>query len=459
MLQNKQKQAKEWESYVDQIGTNIVHPFALAFFALASIWTFLAPRRYVIWALLFIACFISPAQRFAFLSIDFHFARALAFLILFRILLLGDLRGVQLRTIDYLIFSGACVIVLCNGLRQGGVDLLPELGRVMDGVAIYLIGRAYVRSCDDLRSVLLGAAIAAVPVMIGFVIEKTTSRNYFSIFGGVPEITVIRDGKLRAQGAFTHPIIAGVFWAAFTPLFLAVLLAKGRKLFDAFVGWVGTISSILILFMTASSTPIAGLLIGIVGWCTFPYRVHLRAIRWTILVVAVFLHLISERGLHAVVFTKINFISASTGYHRFMLIEGSHGKQEGFLQPELRGYHERLCAYRTERGSCRSHPQDRGHRCSVHRDWKSDEGRKEPDGSASALRVGRESPHGHHQHDCSLDVPPRGVVLLHDDRNGCIPRRSVLAQQTESRHSAGDITTRLNRAESTPSAGSKPKGR
>lgn len=334
MLQNKQKQAKEWESYVDQIGTNIVHPFALAFFALASIWTFLAPRRYVIWALLFIACFISPAQRFAFLSIDFHFARALAFLILFRILLLGDLRGVQLRTIDYLIFSGACVVILCSGLRQGGAHLLPELGRVMDGVAIYLIGRAYVRSCDDLRSVLLGAAIAAVPVMIGFVIEKTTSRNYFSIFGGVPEITVIRDGKLRAQGAFTHPIIAGVFWAAFTPLFLAVLLAKGRKLFDAFVGWVGTISSILILFMTASSTPIAGLLIGIVGWCTFPYRVHLRAIRWTILVVAVFLHLISERGLHAVIFTKISFISASTGYHRFMLIEGA---KDNFLDWALMG--------------------------------------------------------------------------------------------------------------------------
>lgn len=323
MLQSKKKSVKYGLEYVEHIGTNILHPVALSFFALASLWTFLAPKRFVIWALLFITCFISPAQRFAFLTIDFHFARAITFLILFRILLLGDLRNIQIRRIDYLVFSAAFVVVLCSGLRQGGVNFIPELGRTFDGVGIYLIGRAYVRSCNDLRSVLLGAAIAVIPVMIGFVIEKSTSRNYFSLFGGVPEITVIRDGKLRAQGAFTHPIIAGVFWAAFTPLFFALVLSRAKEIVAVFTGWFGTIATILILFMTASSTPIAGLLIGLVGWCTYPYRAHLRSIRWTILIVAVFLHLISERGLHAIIFTKIKLISASTGYHRFQLIDGA----------------------------------------------------------------------------------------------------------------------------------------
>ena len=323
MLQQAKRQKKEWEAYIDQMGTNIVHPLAFTMFALATIWTFVVPRRYVVWALLFIACFISPAQRFAFLSVDFHFARAIEIVILARILLLGDIKGINLRAIDYLVFGSTCVVILCSAVRQGGAYFLPEMGRALDGAAIYLIGRAYIRSCKDLRSVLLGAVIAAIPVTIGFVIEKSTSRNYFSIFGGVPEVTVVRDGKLRAQGAFTHPIIAGVFWAALTPLFFAILISKAKTLSGYFVGFVGTTCAILASFMTASSTPIAGLLIAVVGWLTFPLRYQLRTIRWTILVVCLFLHLISQNGLHAIVFTKVNFISGSTGYHRYMLIDGA----------------------------------------------------------------------------------------------------------------------------------------
>ena len=306
----------------DRMGTMILHPLGISIFALMTLWTFLAPRRYVLWALLFIACLVSPAQRFAFFSIDFHFQRAIAVVILIRILFMGEIQGIKLRNIDYAVFVGAFCTVVFSGIGQNGVYFVPILGRTLDGISIYLIARAYVRNLDDLRTVLLGAAIVAVPVMIGFIIEKSTRYNIFSTFGGVPEITAIRDGKLRAQGAFTHPIIAGVFWVVFMGMFFGVLLAKIRTIRDFIIGWIGTISAALAALMTASSTPIAGLLIVLVGWCTFPLRAHLRAIRWTILFVAVFLHVLSRNGIHALLFTKISFITASTGHWRYMLIDG-----------------------------------------------------------------------------------------------------------------------------------------
>ena len=59
------------------------------------------------------------------------------------------------------------------------------------------------------------------------ILEHLTGRNVFSVFGGVPEFTVIREGKLRAQAAFAHAIVAGY--------------GGGKSRFSLFVGlwWQG----------------------------------------------------------------------------------------------------------------------------------------------------------------------------------------------------------------------------
>ena len=333
--QPERRLADYQQELYDKLGTTVLHPVGAVFFGLMTLWTFLVPRCYVIWALLFTACFISPGQRFAFFTIDFHFQRAIIVVILFRILIMSEFQGIKLRGIDYAIFGCALSLILATLLGGRSQFFLPVAGRAADGIGIYLIARAYVRQLEDLRAVLLGAAIAAVPVMIGFIIEKSTTNNMFSVFGGVPPITVLRDGKLRAQGAYTHPIIAGAFWATFVPLFFAVVLAKARTIRAVITGWVGTISAVIAALMTASSTPIGGLLIGFGTWCLFPFRGHLRIIRWGVFFVLVSLHLLSDRGVHGVIFTKFNFIAASTGYHRYQLIQGAI---DGFSQWALLGH-------------------------------------------------------------------------------------------------------------------------
>ena len=315
--------AKIFQSYADQIGTNIVHPLGAAMFFAAACWAFIVPRKYAAWALIFIACFISPAQRFAFLTLDFDFLRAIVIMLIFRAMILGEFTNTRFRLIDFCVVAMAVVIVLCTTMRDGASQSIGAMGSAVDTIGVYMVGRTLIRDFDDLKSLMLGGAIASVPVMIFFTVEQMTQWNFFSLLGGVPETTFIRDGNLRAQGAFTHPIIAGMFWSTFAAMFIGVIMSRRRNLTSVICGWFGTICSFVIVLMTNSSTPLAGFMVTIGAWCCFPFRMHLKLIRWVVLSGIAFIHLVHPTGFHAFVFTNFSFVSGSTGRHRYVLIDGA----------------------------------------------------------------------------------------------------------------------------------------
>lgn len=346
-----QPSVESYQTFVTQLGTNIVHPLGAVLFLIATLWAFFAPRKYVIWSLLFIACFISPAQRFAFLTIDFDFLRAMTILIVVRIITFGEYRGTQLRYIDYAAVMLALMMVATGTFRLGGGMFVHKVGHAVDSVGIYMIGRMYVRQWEDLRAVLLGAALAAVPVALFFTVEQFTQRNFFSVLGGVPEVTSIRNGNLRAQGAFTHPIIAGLFWGTFAAMFIGVVMSKRRTLQAYFVGWVGSSAALVIAFMTNSSTSIACVLVAFAGWMCFPYRMFLRTIRWVVFAGVMFIHMVHPNGVHAFAFVNFAFIAGSTGRHRYILIDGALQNMSDWMfygsstKAYNRAFHDVTCEY------------------------------------------------------------------------------------------------------------------
>ena len=66
-------------------------------------------------------------------------------------------------------------------------------------------------------------ALCMVGLAVLILGEKFSGRNAFAIFGGVPDVAVVRDGVIRCQGPFAHPILAGTF-AAYGVL--AALMAR-----------------------------------------------------------------------------------------------------------------------------------------------------------------------------------------------------------------------------------------
>ena len=306
----------------ENYGQNFIHPFAGFIFLVTFIWTFCAPRRYLLWPVIMIACFISPAQRFAVLGFDFHFLRAISLVLLIRVLIFRDLKDVKFGKADAAVVGLLLTIILCTLARAGVNPALSITGKMVEPFALYFVGRALVRTLEDIRYLLVGVSIIGIPVAIAFTVEQYTRYNFFSFFGGIPEMTVIRDGKLRSQGSFVHPITAGVFWASFAPMFISQILSRQTGILFVMIGWIGFMVCVICALMTNSSTSIAGLLIGVSCWSIYKLRFRLRTIFWFCLFFGIVIHFAATSGLHGLIFTRISFVSGSTGYHRYMLFEG-----------------------------------------------------------------------------------------------------------------------------------------
>ena len=82
-------------TWITQTDSSIIHPLALVIFLIAAFWLFYGPRGKIIWSVLLIACFISVAQRFALVTMDFSFIRTIGTLGLIRILTYGELRTIK----------------------------------------------------------------------------------------------------------------------------------------------------------------------------------------------------------------------------------------------------------------------------------------------------------------------------------------------------------------------------
>jgi hypothetical protein len=201
-------------------------------------------------------------------------------------------------------------------LQQGSFGaFVNRAGVSFDTLGMYFIFRGLIQNWKDVERVIFICIWIAIPIGLCFLLENRTGRNIFSIFGGVPEITDIRDGRLRCQGAFSHPILAGCFWSSLIPLFVVFKFTPRRKVWAA----TGIISACVIVVCCASSTPILGIFMAIVGWAMFFLRNSMRIVRWTVLALLILLHFAMEAPVWHL-FARISAVGGSTGWHRFNLI-------------------------------------------------------------------------------------------------------------------------------------------
>ena len=64
------------------------------------------------------------------------------------------------------------------------------------------------------------------------------------------------------------------------------------------------------------------MLIGLLGWSAFRLRRNFGICIVVLLVLGLAAHFASSRGLHGVVFNRVDFTGSSTGYHRYLLVDG-----------------------------------------------------------------------------------------------------------------------------------------
>jgi len=188
---------------------------------------------------------------------------------------------------------------------------------LLSALGIYFLLRYLIRDRQDVYGAIKILAVIAAINGMEMIHEQVKFRNLFGVYiGGVDVLPSLRDGKIRSQGVFGHPILAGTFAATLIPLLLA-LLKSGKAKVMALVGLFGAFSMV---YTSASSTPMLAVVAGLLGICFWPIRGRMRAVRWAIVGFLVVCQIFMKAPVWFLI-ARMDVVGASSGYHRAELVD------------------------------------------------------------------------------------------------------------------------------------------
>lgn len=305
-------------SNVDWAGQTVLHPLGLVMIVVCGIAMLWVPRKYAVWPMIATACLVASAQRIVLGGLDFSLLRIMVLFGWIRIVARNESAGFVWKPIDSVLIAYAASSTISYTILLGSTDaLVNRLGASFDAIGMYFMFRCLIRSWEDVSATVLGFVLVSVPIALAFFGENRTGRNIFAVFGGVPAVTMIRDGRLRCQGAYSHPILAGCFWAGVIPLIAARFWQPGAR---QTLTLVGLGAALLIVMLTASSTPIMGVMFAVLGGAFFLLRERMSYVRWSLVALLASLHMVMNKPVWHLI-ARINIVSGSTAWHRYYLLD------------------------------------------------------------------------------------------------------------------------------------------
>jgi hypothetical protein len=301
-------------------GTTFINGIGLGFTLFMCVLMLVLPRRFALIPVIILTCYMTMGERLMILGANFTMIRILTLVGWVRIIGRGEVYRLRLNGIDKAMIAWAIsAIVIYTLLWQTGQAFINRLGFAYDTFGLYFLFRFLVRDLNDIKRTMRILAILIAPLAAAMLAEKLTGRNAFAVFGGVMEFTRIREGSLRCQGPFAHPILAGSFGATLLPFFLG-MWSQGKQV--RLVVVLAALSCLVITVTSASSGPFLALLAGVGAFAMWSRRRWLRTIRWGILLALVGLHLVMKAPVWFII-ARADVFGGSTGWHRAALIDAA----------------------------------------------------------------------------------------------------------------------------------------
>jgi hypothetical protein len=202
-------------------------------------------------------------------------------------------------------------------LWRAAAAVTNQLGFLSGELGSYVLLRFLIRDREDIFRVLKVFAVIAAINALGMVYEQFRIQNLFGLLiGGVDAVPLIREGRIRSQGAFGHAILAGTFGAMLLPVFVLLWThAKAKSL-----AVVGVISSMVMVLTSASSTPLMAIFGVILAVCFWPLRRNMRIIRWGLALVLISLHLVMKAPVWFLI-ARVDMVGGSASFDRANLID------------------------------------------------------------------------------------------------------------------------------------------
>jgi hypothetical protein len=294
------------------------NPLGLSFTLSMGFLMLVLPRKYALIPLIATACYITLGQRIVFLTLDFTMLRILILFGFVRLFIRNEIFEIELNAIDKALIYWSIAFILTYTISHGTLGaLINRLGRAYDALGVYFLSRFLIKDCDDFSIIFKSVALIIIPLALLMLIESQTGKNFFSVFRGVPLLSQIREGHIRCQGSFRHPILVGTFGATLVPLFIALWWHEGHgKLYSV----LGITCASIIVITTRSSGPQIAYILGIAAIMVWCIRTHMRALRWTAILTLVGLHMYMKAPVWFAI-AHIAKITGGTGWHRAQLID------------------------------------------------------------------------------------------------------------------------------------------
>jgi hypothetical protein len=209
------------------------------------------------------------------------------------------------------------MIVMLSGFAypwNGGDAFITRLRISMDVAGTYLFARAYLAERESLERFAIGLAAVLIPFGLMMLYERITSHNPYRLLGDQSLVTMVRDGKIRAQGSFGTPILAGTVAATALPFLVSIWRDNKNLALSAMI------AALVIIFSTSSSGPIGTMMVAVAVMCVWKWRSRVGVGLVWLVVALIVLHFIKNRPVWYLM-ALMDFVGGSTGWHRAYLID------------------------------------------------------------------------------------------------------------------------------------------
>jgi hypothetical protein len=299
---------------------SLLHPLVALLLAASLIGILLLPRRHASLPLLSMVLLAPLTQQIYVAGIHLFVLRLVVLAGMIRAMFASNPDGkiaASARRIDraflYFTLAGTIAPIL---LFQETQAVIYQIGYLWDWLGGYILCRWLIQDEQDIFRFLKFLAILLFPVAAGMLWEQAHLFNVFSLLGGLSSVPLVRDGKIRSQGVFSHSLMAGCFAAVLIPLFF-LLWKEGRA---KVLGSIGLLCSGIMVITSNSSTTLLACVGGVGSIFLWPMRRKMRPLRILLLVTLIGLHLVMKAPVWFLI-ARIDLTGGSSSYHRAVLVD------------------------------------------------------------------------------------------------------------------------------------------
>jgi hypothetical protein len=291
------------------------------FLTIMGILTLVLPTRFAILPLILTTCYITIGQIIVVGPLHFSVLRIMILFGWLRIILRRDFPPIGFNAIDKMLIAwvvvGALIYIFL--LNDGDVQaMIFQSGAAYDIFGLYFFFRIYIGTFEDVELATRIIAISIVPLALALTVERFTGTNIFSIFGGVPEISWVREGAVRAQGAFRGPINAGTFGATIMPLLISMWWQEENhgKIYAA----IGVGAATIITIMANSGGPFSAYAFGVITLLFWRFQDYIKIVIMGLVFMLITLNLVMKAPVWYLL-ARLSDITGGGGWYRAALID------------------------------------------------------------------------------------------------------------------------------------------